>query len=67
MRILLGLLACLVLCSCAAPEVQTRYSGSFYMSGPTSINDPRMHSPQFYMDDADGLPAWTRAVPASNQ
>ena len=42
----------LLLCSCAAaPALQTSFNGNTYASGPTSINDPRLRSPQFYMDD----------------
>ena len=60
--------AVLLLCSCAsAPQVQTYMSGVRYSSGPTSANDPRLRSPQFHMDDADGLPAWTRGSPQSNR
>lgn len=56
MRALLGVLSVVLLCSCAAaPTMRTSFNGNTYANGPTSIDDPRLRSPQFYMND-DGPP-----------
>jgi hypothetical protein len=56
MKALPGLLSVLLLCSCAtAPMVTTSFNGNTYASGPTSVDDPRLRSAQFYMND-DGPP-----------
>jgi hypothetical protein len=52
MKTLLSVLSLLLLCSCAAaPTLHTSVNGNTFASGPTSIDDPRLRSPQFYMDD----------------
>ena len=52
MKALLGVLSVLLLCSCAAaPALHTSVNGNTYVSGPTSLDDARLRSPQFYMDD----------------
>jgi hypothetical protein len=52
MRIYLCILSTLLLCSCAGtPTLHSSVNGNSYTSGPTSADDPRMLSPQFYMDD----------------
>jgi hypothetical protein len=59
-------LTCL-LCACsAAPVMHTSINGYSYSSGPTSIDDPRMLEPHFYMDESD-TPAWLKAAPQSNR
>lgn len=56
MKTIAGVLSVLLLCSCAAaPTLRTSFNGNAYSSGPTSIDDPRLRSPQFYMND-DGPP-----------
>jgi len=71
MKSLLVLAAVSLLCSCAsAPQVRTNFNdftGASYGIGPTSANDPRLHSPRFYMDEGDELPAWARVGPPSNR
>jgi hypothetical protein len=68
MRPLFCLAAVLLLCSCSSPpQVNAYVAGAPYASGPTSADDPRMHHPQFFMDDSDQLPAWTRSAPSSNR
>jgi hypothetical protein len=63
MKALLSAISVLLLCSCAAvPTLQTSFNGTSYTSGPTSVNDPRLHSPQFYMDD-DKSPMERAAAP----
>jgi hypothetical protein len=65
MKILLGVLLVLVLCSCAgAPTMRASFNGNTYTSGPTSVDDARLRSPQFYMND-DGPPL-ERAGPAQS-
>jgi hypothetical protein len=52
MKTLLSVLSVLLLCACAAaPSLHTSVNGSAFTSGPTSVDDPRLRSPQFYMDD----------------
>ena len=59
-------LTCL-LCACSsAPVMHTSINGYGYSPGPTSINDPRMLEPRFYMDEGD-LPAWVRADRPGNR
>jgi hypothetical protein len=70
----LSILACVLLlgaCS-SAPVVQSSwsdygssYSGDNSLYGPTSIDDPRMRHPAFYMDGDDSIP-WLKAVPQYN-
>jgi hypothetical protein len=70
MKSLLACAAALLLSACAsAPQVHSEFASprSPYASGPTSANDPRLRQPQFYMDESDGLPAWTRAAPLTNR
>jgi len=57
--------AVLLLSACASgpPQFHAQFSGASEWMGPTSIDDPRLMNPRFYMDD-DNLPAWTRAAPA---
>jgi hypothetical protein len=62
-KTLLGVLSVLLLCSCAAmPNMRTSFNGNTYSSGPTSIDDPRLRSPQFYMND-DGQPVERAELP----
>jgi hypothetical protein len=42
------------------------FNGYSYQPGPTSIDDPRMRQPGFYMDGDDSIP-WLKAVPQSNR
>ena len=68
MKYLLLIAAVLLLCSCAsAPQLHTSFAGAPNAIGPTSANDPRLRDKRFYMDDGDGLPAWTRAAPLTNR
>ncbi len=54
MKTMLCVISVLLLCSCAtAPSLQTSYNGHSFASGPTSLDDPRLRSPQYYMDDDD--------------
>jgi hypothetical protein len=68
MKPLLIVTAALLLCSCSAvPVMHTSINGYGYSSAPTSISDPRMRSPQFYMDESDS-PPWLRAdAPRNNK
>jgi hypothetical protein len=71
----LSIIACVLLlggCS-EAPVVDTSttgYGSSFngyrYQLEPTSIDDPRMRQPSFYMDGDDSVP-WLKAVPQNNR
>lgn len=68
MKPLFCLAAVLLLCSCAAaPQVHGYVAGHPYAFGPMSADDSRLHHPQFFMDDSDQLPAWTRTAPLSNR
>jgi hypothetical protein len=52
MKTFLSVLSLLLLCSCAAgPTLHTSVNGNSFASGPTSVDDPRLRGPQFYMDD----------------
>jgi hypothetical protein len=63
MKSLLSVFSILFLCSCAAaPSLRTSFNGSAYTAGPTSLDDPRLRSQQFYMDD-DKSPVGSAAVP----
>ena len=65
MKALLSVASILFLCSCAgAPMLQTSFNGSTYVSPPTSINDPRMRSAEFYMND-DKSPVDYAAPPST--
>lgn len=56
------------LCACSSrPEMRSYVSGISYSSGPTSAHDERLRHPQFYENEADGLPAWAKVVPQSNR
>lgn len=71
MKTLLGIGSILLLCSCAATPVmngsiQSSFNGTTYTSGPTNANDPRLRSPQFYMND-DKSPVLQPTVPARSQ
>jgi hypothetical protein len=71
MKALLTVVSVLLLCSCAgAPvmngSIQSSFNGTSYTSGPTSADDPRLRSPQFYMND-DKSPAVQPAAPAPFQ
>ncbi len=68
MKPALSVLSILMLCSCAgmAPvqgSLQSSVNGNRYVSGPTSADDPRLRSPQFYMND-DASPMDRSAPPA---
>lgn len=68
MKIALAVLSMLALCSCAATQplhgsFESSFNGNHYVSGPTSFDDPRMQSPQFYMND-DASPMERAATPA---
>ena len=69
MKSLLALAAVSLLCSCgSSPQLRTDFTGApAGMIGPTSANDPRLHSPRFYMDEGDELPAWARTGPPTNR
>ena len=68
MKSLLLLAAVSLLCSCASSlQLRTDFTGATSAMGPTSANDPRLHSPRFYMDDGDDLPAWARIGPPTNR
>ena len=57
MKPLLFMLSVLLLAGCSStPEMKSSFNGNSYMSAPTSINDPRLHSSLYYMDD-DHSPA----------
>ena len=65
MKTLFSVMSVLLLCSCAAaPTLQTTLYGNTYRSGPTSIDDPRLRAPQFYMDD-DKSPVEPAGAPQS--
>jgi hypothetical protein len=68
MKTMLCAISVLLLCSCAtAPSsLQTSYNGHSFASGPTSPNDPRLLSPQYYMDD-DRSPVLPESAPQSFQ
>ena len=56
MKALLILVSVTLLCSCAgAPvmsgSIQSSFNGTTYSPGPTSADDPRLRSAQFYMND----------------
>jgi hypothetical protein len=56
MKALFSVVSVLLLCSCAGAPVmngsmQSSFNGTTYTSGPTSADDPRLRSPQFYMND----------------
>lgn len=54
MKTLLSAVSLLLLSSCAAApalHTYTSVNGNTFASGPTSFDDPRLRSPQFYMDD----------------
>jgi hypothetical protein len=62
-------LSMLMLCACAtAPQMhgsfQSSFNGNHFVSGPTSIDDPRLQSPQFYMND-DASPMDRSVTPAT--
>lgn len=42
------------------------FNGYTYQYAPTSINDPRMRQPSFYMDGEDSVP-WLKALPQNNR
>ena len=48
---MLAIVSILSLCSCAVAPLQISSNGTAFASGPTSLDDPRLHSPQFYMND----------------
>jgi hypothetical protein len=61
MKALFVLVSVLLLCSCAgAPvmsgSVQSSFNGTRYSPGPTSADDPRLRTSQFYMNDDKALP-----------
>ena len=67
MKALLAAVSVLLLCSCAGAPVmngsmQSSFNGNTYASGPTNAADPRLRSPQFYMND-DQSPAVQPAAP----
>jgi hypothetical protein len=71
MKALLSVVSVLLLCSCAGAPVmtgsmQSSFNGNTYTSGPTSADDPRLRSPQFYMND-DKSPAMQPVAPAPSQ
>jgi hypothetical protein len=74
MKSLSILASVLLLGACSEAPVMhsssTGYSSSFngysYQFGPTSIDDPRMRHPSFYMDGDDSIP-WLKAVPQTNR
>lgn len=67
MKRFLSAISVLLLCSCAAtPTLQTSFNGNTYASGPTSISDPRLRSPQFYLDD-DKSPMQRATTPQAFQ
>lgn len=71
MKALITVVSVLLLCSCAGEpvmngSVQSSFNGNTYTPGPTTADDPRLGSPQFYMND-DKSPAMQRAAPAPFQ
>jgi hypothetical protein len=42
------------------------YRYQLYQFGPTSVDDPRMRQPSFYMDGDDSVP-WLKALPQNNR
>ena len=61
------LLALLMLTACAENLViGSNINGFSYQSDPGSVRDPRVNSPQFYMDKDDALP-WVGDMPANNR
>ncbi len=67
MKTLLFVAMALLLCSCASTPVmfQTSVNGSTSSPGPTSFDDPRFHSPAFYMND-DKSPVVQQAAPPTS-
>jgi len=66
MKTMLFAISVLLLCSCAtAPSLQTSFNGHSFASGPTSLDDPRLRGPQYYMDD-DRSPVLPGGVPQSS-
>lgn len=72
----LWILCCaLLLNACSeAPVTHSSSSGSSssfngygYQYGPTSVDDPRLKQPSFYMDESDSIPWLNNAVPYSNR
>jgi hypothetical protein len=50
--VLLGVGSVLLLGACSsAPVLSTSINGYRYAPAPTSLDDPRLSSPRFYMDD----------------
>jgi len=47
-------------------DYSSSFNGYTYQSAPTSIDDPRMRQPSFYMDGNDSIP-WLKVVPQSNR
>jgi len=67
MKMILGALSIVLLCSCAgAPVMQSSFNGSPYSPGPSSADDPRLRAPQYYMDD-DKSPAQSLNRQQTNQ
>lgn len=65
MNWLLTAISVWMLCSCAGVSggsIQSSINGTSYTSGPMSADDPRLRSPQFYMDD-DKSPVRPSAPP----
>ena len=63
MKTLLSVLSVLLLCSCAvAPSMRTSVNGNTFTTGPTSVDDPRLRSTQFYMND-DKSPVESAGAP----
>lgn len=52
MKALLIAVVLLSLCACSSvPTMHTSVHGGSFTTGPTSIDDPRLRSPEYYMDD----------------
>ena len=71
MKAMLGAVLVVLLCSCAGAPVmtgstQSSVNGTTFTSGPTSVDDPRLRSPQFYMND-DNSPVAQRVAPTPFQ
>jgi len=71
----LSTLACvLLLGACSEAPVMhsssgygSSFNGYSYQYGPTSIDDPRLKQPSFYMDGDDSIPWMKAAVPQTNR
>jgi hypothetical protein len=51
-KIFLVVISVLLLCACSTtPVFESSINGFSYTPAPTNLNDPRLSSPQFYMDD----------------